>query len=84
VTSKLDLLEGKIQKVVESIQALRKENERLKSECETLKSQIALTGGESRKAQRFLTEYDQMKRTHEQATSRVERALQKLSTLRLQ
>jgi hypothetical protein len=81
--SKLDLLENKVHKLVEELLALRKDNVRLKSELETLQSQISLTGGESRKAQRFLAEYEQMKRSHEQAKHRVERALQKLGTLSL-
>ena len=81
--NRLDLLESKIHKLVDELQTLRKENERLKSECETFQSQISLTGGESRKAQRFLADYEQMKRTHEQAKHKVERALQKLNTLSL-
>ena len=80
--NKLDVLEGKIRKAIEEIQTLRKENERLRSECETLKSQFTLTAGESRKAQRILAEYDQLRRNQEQATVRVERALEKLNTLR--
>jgi FtsZ-binding cell division protein ZapB len=84
VTEKLELLETKIRKVVEQIQTLRRENERLKSECATLKSQIALTSGESRKIQRVLAEYDQLKRNQEQVTVRVERALSKLDSLRFQ
>jgi FtsZ-binding cell division protein ZapB len=84
VTDKLDLLESKIKKVVDELQTLRRENERLKSDCDTLKSQLALTSGESRKVQRILAEYDQMKRSHEQATVRVERALSKLDALRFQ
>ena len=84
MTSKLDLLEEKIHKVVEELVALRKENTKLKGECEMLKSQIALTGGESRKAARLLADYDQMKRTNEQARVRVERALERLSQMTLQ
>jgi hypothetical protein len=84
VTSKLELLEEKIHKVVDELLRLRRDNERLTTECETLKSQIALTTTESRKASRLLSEYDHMKRSHEQAVGRVERALQKLNTLRLQ
>jgi hypothetical protein len=82
VSSKLDLLESKIHKVVEDLKTLRQENERLKSECETLKSQMALTSGDSRKTQRILADYDQLRRSREQAVVRVERALQKLNTLR--
>jgi FtsZ-binding cell division protein ZapB len=80
----LNILETKIRKVVDEISALRRENERLKSECATLKSQIDLTTGEDRKVQRVLADYDQMKRSHAQVTVRVERALQKLNTLRMQ
>ena len=80
--NKLEILEGKIRKAVEELLTLRKENERLHSECETLKSQFTLTAGESRKAQRILAEYDQLRRNQEQATVRVERALEKLNALR--
>ena len=79
--NKLEILEGKIRKAIEELQTLRKENERLHSECETLKSQFTLTAGESRKAQRILAEYDQLRRNQEQATVRVERALEKLNAL---
>ena len=81
MTTKLELLETKIRKALEELQALRRENERLRSECETLKSQVALTHGESRKVQRIMAEYDQMKRNQTQAAIRVERALQRLSAL---
>ena len=80
----LAVLESKLLKLIEELQRFRRENERLRSECETLKSQIALTSGEGRKAQRGLADYDQMKRTHQQAMVRVERALGKLGALRLQ
>jgi len=79
----LDILESKVKQAVEELQNLRKDNARLQSECEMLKSQLALTGGENKKAQRILAEYEQMKRTQEQATSRVERALERLSAMRL-
>ena len=82
MTSKLDLLETKIRKAADELQTLRRENERLESECETLKSKIALTSGDNRKTQRILAENDQMKRNQEQAVVRVERALQKLNALR--
>jgi FtsZ-binding cell division protein ZapB len=84
VTSKLDLLVGKIQQAVEQLQILRKENERLKGQCDTLKSQLAQTSGENRKAQQVIAEYDQLKQRHDEATARVERALQKLSVMRVQ
>ena len=67
----MEILEGKIRKAVEELQSLRKENTRLRSEHETLKSQFALTAGDSRKAQRILAEYDQLRRSQEQATVRV-------------
>ena len=69
---------------IEALQSLRRDNERLRSECDTLKSQISLTSGDSRKTQRILAEHDLLKRNQEQAVVRVERALQKLNTLRLQ
>ena len=83
MTTKLDLLESKIREAIGELQTLRRENERLKSDCESLKSQIALTSGDNRKVQRILAEYDQMKRTHHQASVRVERALEKLGALRI-
>ena len=83
MAAKLDLLESKIREAIEQLQALRGENERLRSECEMLKSQAALAGGENRRAQRILAEHEQLRRSHEQAAVRVERALQKLNALRV-
>ena len=82
MVSKLEILEGKIVKAVHELQTLRKENDRLRGETETLKSQLTLTAGESRKAQRILAEYDQLRRNQEQAAVRVGRALEKLNALR--
>jgi FtsZ-binding cell division protein ZapB len=83
VTEKLELLESKIRSAVDALKALRKENDRLKSKLATLKSHVDISQGENRKVQRILAEYDQMKRSHDQAVGRVERALNKLNAMRL-
>jgi predicted RNase H-like nuclease (RuvC/YqgF family) len=79
--NKAEVLEGKIRQVVERLGALRKENERLRSECESLKSQVAMLTHENNKAARMVMDYQQLRRAHEQATQRVERALQKLAAI---
>jgi FtsZ-binding cell division protein ZapB len=83
VSEKFDVLSKKVNLAVEELRSLRRENQRLKAECEALKSQVALSSGEGRKAQRILAEYDQLKRNHEQAKVRVERALAKINSLSL-
>jgi FtsZ-binding cell division protein ZapB len=83
VTEKLDLLEARVRTAVDTIKGLRRENEKLKGELATLKSQMDIVNSESRKVQRILAEYDQMKRNHDQAVGRVERALTKLNAMRL-
>ncbi len=79
----LQVLETRVRKVVEELHALRRENDRLKSECEALKAQIALSTTESRKVQKTMAEYEQMKRSREVVVTRVERALHKLNNLRV-
>jgi FtsZ-binding cell division protein ZapB len=83
VSDSFEVLETRVRKGVEEIHLLRKENERLRSQYETLQSQLELMNGDNRKAQRILTEYNQLKRNQEQAAVRVERALQKLSAIRV-
>lgn len=78
----LELLESRIRDAAEELKILRRENDRLKSECEALKAQIAISNGESRKVQKIVAEYEQMKRNRDVVVTRVERALQKLNGLR--
>jgi len=79
---KAEELEAKIHKILECLADYRKDNQRLRVECESLKGHVALLSGENSKAQRILAEYDQLKRRQEQVTHRVERALTSLNTLR--
>lgn len=81
--SKIEELEGKIRTFIDELLAIRRENQRLKSETESLKGHVALLSSESGKAQRVLAEYDQLKRKHEQATTRVEKALATLNQLKI-
>jgi predicted nuclease with TOPRIM domain len=79
---KTEELEGKIYKVIEQLTALRRENQRLHTECESLQSHVAMLTGENNKAQKILAEYEQLRRKQEQVTVRVERALHSLAGLR--
>jgi hypothetical protein len=79
---KTEELEAKIRKVVETCEALRRENQQLKNECESLRSHMTMVTGENHKAQRALADYEQLRKKHEQVTHRVERALQTLNALR--
>ena len=79
---KTEEIEAKIRKVVESIGALRRENQQLKTECDSLQSHVAMLTSENNKAQRILADYDQLRKKHDQVTHRVERALTSLNALR--
>jgi FtsZ-binding cell division protein ZapB len=80
--AKTEELEGKIRKVVETVTALRRENQQLKTECDSLKSHVTMLTNENHKAQRAMADYDQLRRKHEAVSSRVERALTSLNALR--
>jgi predicted RNase H-like nuclease (RuvC/YqgF family) len=80
--AKTEELEAKIHKVAQVVAALQRENQQLKTECDSLKSHVAMLTTESNKAQRILADYDQIRRKHEQVTHRVERALTGLNALR--
>ena len=80
--AKTEDLEGKIRKIVEQALFLRQENKRLRTECESLQSHVAMLTGENNKAQRTMAEYEQLRRKQEQVTARVERALGALNSLR--
>ena len=45
---KSEELEAKIQKVAEAISLLRRENNQLRTECESLKSHVTMLTGENR------------------------------------
>lgn len=74
-------LEEKIHRLLELHGRLKRENEHLRSECETLKSHVAMLTTENSKAQRILAEHEDLRHTQAQVTHRVERALEKLTTL---
>lgn len=80
--SKVEVLERKIHKVIEELVAVRRDNGRLRSETETLKSHVSMLTSENAKAQKILAEHEQWQRTKEQVAHRVERALQRLTSLR--
>jgi uncharacterized protein YdcH (DUF465 family) len=80
--SKIEEIEAKIQKVADSLSTLRRENLQLKTECDSLRSHVAMLTGENNKAQRILADYDQLRKKHEQVAHRVERALTSLNALR--
>ena len=79
---KTEELEAKIRKVAEMIGTLRRENQQMKTECDSLKSHVIMLTGENHKAQRILADYDQLRRKHEQVTHKVERALSSLTAMR--
>lgn len=80
--SKTEELEAKIKKVAEAIGALKRENLRLKTESESLKTHVNMLTSESHKAQRALADYEILRKKHEQVTHRVEKALSNLAALR--
>ncbi len=79
---KTDELEAKIRKAAEAIGSLRRENQQLKTECDSLKSHVTMLTSENHKAQRILADYEQLRKKHDQVTHRVERALSSLTALR--
>ena len=79
---KSEELEAKIHKVAEALVTLRRENQQLKTERDSLKSHVTMLTGENHKAQRIMADYDQLRRKHEQVTHKVERALSSLTALR--
>ena len=80
--AKIEEIEGKIRKVADAMAALRRENQQLKTERDSLQSHVAMLTGENHKAQRALADYDQLRKKHEQVAHRVERALSTLNALR--
>ncbi len=79
---KTEELEAKIRRVAETLITLRRENQTLKTECDSLKSHVNMLAGENHKAQRIMADYEQLRRKHEQVTHKVERALSSLTALR--
>lgn len=80
--SKTEELEAKIKRVAEAIGALKRENQRLKTECDSLKSHVAMLSSENHKAQRAMADYEVLRKKHEIITHRVEKALSNLNALR--
>ena len=79
---KVEELTERIHRVLEELAHLRKENQKFRTECESLRGHVALVSGENSKAQKILAEYEQLRRRQEQVTHRVERALNTLGSLR--
>ena len=79
---KIEELEEKIKGVAEMVTALRRSNQQLKSECDSLKSHVQMLTSENQKAQRILADNEQLRKKHEQITHKVERALSSLTALR--
>lgn len=80
--AKTEEIEAKIHKVAEAIAALRRENQQLKIERDSLQSHVSMLTTENNKAQKILADYDQLRKQHDQVTHRVERALSSLNSLR--
>ena len=80
--AKTEEIEAKIHKIAETMTTLRRENQQLKTERDSLQSHVNMLSGENHKAQRVLADYDQLRKRHEQVTHRVERALTSLNALR--
>jgi len=80
--AKTEELEAKIKKIVDTLGTLRRENEHLKAEYNSIKAHVAMLTGENQKAQRAIAEADQLRKKHDQITHRVERALSTLNALR--
>jgi len=80
--NKVELIEQKIRAAVDQLYALRKENQRLRAELESLQGHVSLLSNENQKAQQILAQYDHLRHVQEQVTHRVERALTALNNLR--
>ena len=80
--AKTEEIEAKIRKVVEAVTALRRENQQLKTERDSLQSHVSMLTNENNKAQRILADYEQLRKKHDQVAHRVERALTSLNALR--
>ena len=80
--SKIDELEGKIRKVAEALTGLRRENQQLKTERDSLKAHVAMLTTENNKVHRVLADNDQLRKKQEQIGQRLERALTNLNALR--
>ena len=80
--SKIEEIEAKIRKVADTLTTLKRENNQLKTECDSLRSHVNMLTGENQKAQRTLADYEQLRKKHDQVTHRVERALTSLNALR--
>jgi len=78
----MEEIEAKIRKAAEAIAALRRENQQLRTERDSLQSHVSMLTNENNKAQRILADYDQLRKKHDQVTHRVERALTSLNALR--
>lgn len=80
--SRIDELERKVRVAVEELTALRRENQRLRAEADSLKAHVELLTSENQKAQQILAQHDHLRRVHDQVSHRVERALNTLNNLR--
>jgi outer membrane murein-binding lipoprotein Lpp len=80
--SKVEELDSKVRQVIEQLTATRRENQRLRTEVDSLKGHVTLLSGENQKAQQILAQYEHLRRVHDQVTNKVERALTTLNNLR--
>jgi len=79
---KIEEIEVKIRSVAQMLVTLRKENQQLKNEVDSLKAHLALFNNENSKAQQMIAEVEQLRRKHEVAAQKVEHALSTLSAMR--
>jgi hypothetical protein len=80
--SKVDELETRVRAIVDELSSARRDNQRLRAEVDSLKGHVTLLSGENQKAQQILAQYEHLRRVHDQVTTRVERALTTLNSLR--
>ena len=80
--AKTEELEAIIRKAADAVTTLRRENQQLRAESDSLRSHVAMLTVENNKAQRILADHNQLRKKHEQVTHRVEHALTGLNALR--
>lgn len=80
--AKIEDLESKISAAVALIGSLRNENSDLRREVESLQSHLTLYNNENSRAQQILADAEGLRRKHEAAALKIERALASLNALR--
>ena len=79
---KIDDIEEKIRKLIDQQKALRTENRKLREDQEATRATVELLSSENQRAQKILSDYQQIRKRQDQAAQKIERALQNLNSLK--